>query len=48
VIEINGKKYLTIEDVAAKLQIHPATVRQYIERGIVAEPPTVPQGMRER
>lgn len=45
-ITINGKSYKTTVDAAKNLGVSTKTVREYIKRGIIAEPPEVRQGLR--
>ena len=45
-IVINGTSYQTTVDAARKLGVSSKTVRDYIKRGIIPEPPEVRQGLR--
>ncbi|MDD5475622.1 MAG: MerR family DNA-binding transcriptional regulator [Syntrophales bacterium] len=45
-ITINGKSYKTMADAAKHFGVSAKTVRDYIKRGIIPEPPEVRQGLR--
>jgi hypothetical protein len=46
VIEVHGQSYETLVDAAAAFGVSTKTVRRWIRRGIVDEPPTVVYGLR--
>ena len=45
-IIVDGRKYSTSVDAAAKLGVSAKTVRSYIVKGVVPAPPTVNYGVR--
>jgi DNA-binding transcriptional MerR regulator len=45
-IIVDGRKYSTIVDAAAKFGVSAKTVRSYIVKGVVPTPPTVNYGVR--
>jgi len=45
-IRQNGKDYLTISDAAKELGVAPKTVREYIAKGIIPQPPQIDYGIR--
>jgi len=45
-IIVNGKVYHTTIDAAAMLGVSAKTVRDYIKKGILPEPPLLRQGIR--
>ncbi len=47
-LEIDGVQYKTIQEAAKELRTTDKTLRNWIEAGIVSEPPTIPNGLRER
>ena len=46
VIIIKGKTYYTTADAAKALGVSPKTVRSYIKRGIIPQPPEIRYGLR--
>jgi hypothetical protein len=46
VIVIHGQTYLTIVDAAQMIGVSAKTVREYIAKGIIPEPPVVRYGIR--
>ncbi|MFH1070627.1 MAG: helix-turn-helix domain-containing protein [Candidatus Glassbacteria bacterium] len=46
-INIKGKNYNTVSDAAKYFGVSVKTVRDYIKRGIIPEPPKISQGLRE-
>jgi predicted site-specific integrase-resolvase len=45
-IIIKGKAYYTITDAAQNLGVSAKTIREYIKRGIIPEPPEINYGLR--
>lgn len=45
-IIINGQTYFTIVDAAAKIGVSAKTIRAYIDKGIIPEPPLIQFGIR--
>jgi DNA-binding transcriptional MerR regulator len=45
-ISVNGRKYSTIVDAAGALGVSAKTVRSYILKGIIPDPPVVYYGVR--
>ena len=45
-IIVNGQRYSTIVDAAHELGVSAKTIRSYIEKGLIPEPPTVRYGVR--
>ena len=45
-IIIKGKTYYTIVDVAEQLGVSSKTIRDYIHKGIIPEPPEIKYGLR--
>lgn len=45
-IIVKGHRYFTIVDAARKLGVSAKTIRCYIEKGIISEPPTIEYGVR--
>ena len=45
-IIVNGQRYFTIVDAAHELGVSAKTIRGYIEKGLIPEPPTVRYGVR--
>jgi len=43
---INGKTYYTTADAAKSLGVSAKTIRSYIDKGIIPEPPEVQSGLR--
>ncbi|MDD5722276.1 MAG: MerR family DNA-binding transcriptional regulator [Syntrophales bacterium] len=43
---IKGKAYCTTADAAKELGVSAKTIRSYIEKGIIPEPPEVQSGLR--
>ena len=43
---IEGKTYYTTADAAKALGVSAKTIRSYIEKGIIPEPPEVQSGLR--
>jgi DNA-binding transcriptional MerR regulator len=46
-IIFNGQTYLTIIDAAGELGVSAKTIRQYIAKRIIPEPPIIQYGIRE-
>lgn len=46
VITVSGVAYPTIADAAMELQVSTRTVRDYIAKGLIPDPPTVVYGLR--
>lgn len=46
-IVVGGRTYYTIADAALKLGVSAKTVRDYIAKGIIPDPPTVKYGIRK-
>ncbi|MEW6334492.1 MAG: MerR family DNA-binding transcriptional regulator [Thermodesulfobacteriota bacterium] len=46
-IIFNGQTYFTIIDAAAELGVSAKTIRQYIAKGIIPEPPVLQFGIRQ-
>lgn len=47
-IDVNGRSQKTIEEAASELHVHPKTLRSYIAKRIVSEPPVVAVGLVDR
>jgi hypothetical protein len=47
-VEVGGKRYKTIEEAARELNVHPKTLRGYINKNLVSAPPTVANGLVDR
>ncbi len=45
-IKINDTHYLTISDAAARFGVRTKTIGDWIEKGIILQPPTVDHGLR--
>lgn len=45
-IIIKGKMYFTIVDAAERLGVSTKTIRDYIHKGIIPEPPEIKYGIR--
>ncbi len=45
-IALNGKNYPTIEDAVKQFRVSAKTVYEWIENGVINEPPTADQGLR--
>jgi hypothetical protein len=45
-IALDGKNYPTIEDAIKQFRVSAKTVYEWIENGIIDEPPTADQGLR--
>jgi DNA-binding transcriptional MerR regulator len=45
-IIVKGKTHYTIVDAAERLGVSAKTVRDYIQRGIISEPPEIKYGVR--
>jgi len=45
-IIVNGKAYYTIVDAAEQLGVSSKTIRDYIDKGIIPEPPEIKYGVR--
>jgi len=45
-IIVNGKTYYTIADAAERLGVSAKTIRDYICKGIIPEPPEIMYGVR--
>ncbi len=45
-IMINGQTYFTIVDAAGKIGVSAKTIRAYITKGIIPEPPVIQFGIR--
>lgn len=45
-IVVKGKTYLTTMDAALELGVSTKTVRTYIRKGIIPQPPTIKYGIR--
>lgn len=45
-IMIGGQTYFTIVDAAGKIGVSAKTIRTYIEKGIIPEPPVIQFGVR--
>jgi DNA-binding transcriptional MerR regulator len=45
-IRMNAQEYPTITEAAKEFGVSAKTVREWIERGIIAKPPTVDHGLR--
>lgn len=46
-IIFNGQTYFTIIDAAAEMGVSSKTIRQYIAKGIIPEPPVLQFGIRQ-
>ncbi|MBN2283448.1 MAG: helix-turn-helix domain-containing protein [Deltaproteobacteria bacterium] len=46
-IVIKGDVYLTTADAARELGVSTKTIRAYIQKGIIPEPPTITYGIRK-
>ncbi len=46
-LRINGEDYLTIADAAERLGNSTKTVRTWIRKGVIDNPPVAPYGTRE-
>ena len=47
-LDIGGVPHKTINEAASELSVHPNTLRSYIDKGIVTEPPALPNGLVDR
>ncbi|MBM4272113.1 MAG: MerR family DNA-binding transcriptional regulator [Deltaproteobacteria bacterium] len=45
-IIVKGKTYYTIVDASERLGVSAKTIRQYIHKGIIPEPPEIKYGVR--
>ena len=45
-IIVKGKAYYTIVDAAEQLGVSSKTIRDYIDKGIIPEPPEIKYGVR--
>jgi len=45
-IIVKGKTYFTIVDAAERLGVSAKTIRDYIQKGIIPEPPEIKYGVR--
>jgi DNA-binding transcriptional MerR regulator len=45
-IIVKGKTYFTIVDAAERLGVSAKTIRDYIQKGIIPEPPEIKYGIR--
>jgi DNA-binding transcriptional MerR regulator len=45
-IIVKGKSHYTIVDAAERLGVSAKTIREYIHRGIIPEPPEIKYGVR--
>lgn len=45
-ILVKGQVYYTIIDLAKKLGVSVKTIREYLRKGIIPEPPVIEYGMR--
>ena len=45
-IILKGKSYYTIVDASERLGVSAKTIREYIRRGIIPEPPEIKYGVR--
>jgi len=45
-IIVKGKTHCTIVDAAEQLGVSPKTIRDYIHKGIIPEPPEIKYGLR--
>lgn len=45
-IIVKGKTYFTVVDAAERLGVSAKTIRDYIHKGIIPEPPEVKYGVR--
>ena len=46
-IEVNGERYNTLSDAAKIFGVSGKTVRDYIKKRIIPEPPKIMQGLRK-
>lgn len=46
-IILKGQSYFTIVDAAGTLGVSAKTIRGYIDKGIIPEPPNISYGIRE-
>jgi DNA-binding transcriptional MerR regulator len=45
-IRINAQDYPTVFEAAKEFEVSAKTVREWIERGVIAKPPMIEQGLR--
>lgn len=46
-MRIDGKEYPTVSEAARKFKVNVRTVKIWIDKGIIPEPPTVDYGVRK-